>query len=226
MFCDRADHLLPDYVFVDEHNRHKRLKGNTTRCALSPAAANSAPVCAYANRVLLVMRACEGCRRRKIKCDAATTNSWPCSACVRLKLHCVRPNGFDSAGDPTTYEAFITPDQFQQMSMQMPPHDHPKGPGMYPHMANYTENPGGFYSIPYDASQAQHDINYTTVPAPALMDPSSYQQQNGFPTPPTNQSSLPAASPGAHSTESYQQQDLADLLGTLKLNELGTGENH
>ncbi|KAI5800545.1 hypothetical protein FPQ18DRAFT_253090 [Pyronema domesticum] len=53
-----------NYVFVDEHNRHKRLK---------------------------VMRACEGCRRRKIKCDAATTNTWPCSACTRLKLHCVPP---------------------------------------------------------------------------------------------------------------------------------------
>ena len=37
------------------------------------------------------MRACEGCRRRKIKCDAATTNSWPCAACVRLKLGCIPP---------------------------------------------------------------------------------------------------------------------------------------
>lgn len=37
------------------------------------------------------MRACEGCRRRKIKCDAATTNSWPCGACQRLKLQCVPP---------------------------------------------------------------------------------------------------------------------------------------
>ncbi|KIW65806.1 hypothetical protein PV04_08029 [Phialophora macrospora] len=55
-----------NYVFVDEHNRHKRLK---------------------------VMRACEGCRRRKIKCDSATTNTWPCAACVRLKLHCVPPAG-------------------------------------------------------------------------------------------------------------------------------------
>jgi hypothetical protein len=55
-----------NYVFVDEHNRHKRLK---------------------------VMRACEGCRRRKIRCDSATTNTWPCAACVRLKLHCVPPVG-------------------------------------------------------------------------------------------------------------------------------------
>ena len=57
--------MKKNYVFVDEHNRHKRLK---------------------------VMRACEGCRRRKIKCDAATSNSWPCAACVRLKLTCIPPS--------------------------------------------------------------------------------------------------------------------------------------
>ncbi|KAK6336454.1 hypothetical protein TWF696_002007 [Orbilia brochopaga] len=63
-----------NYVFVDEHNRHKRLK---------------------------VMRACEGCRRRKIKCDAATTNTWPCSACKRLKLNCVPPTmQFDKGFQP------------------------------------------------------------------------------------------------------------------------------
>jgi hypothetical protein len=39
-----------------------------------------------------VMRACEGCRRRKIRCDSATTNTWPCAACTRLKLHCVPPS--------------------------------------------------------------------------------------------------------------------------------------
>src|SRR5436190_21126398 len=37
------------------------------------------------------MRACSGCRKRKIKCDAATTNTWPCSACTRLKLVCIPP---------------------------------------------------------------------------------------------------------------------------------------
>ena len=33
------------------------------------------------------MRACEGCRRRKIKCDATTTNQWPCASCVRQKCN-------------------------------------------------------------------------------------------------------------------------------------------
>ncbi|QIW96471.1 hypothetical protein AMS68_001989 [Peltaster fructicola] len=54
------------YVFVDEYNRHKRLK---------------------------VMRACDGCRKRKIRCDGALQNGpWPCGACVRLKLKCVPPS--------------------------------------------------------------------------------------------------------------------------------------
>ncbi|KAK3675729.1 hypothetical protein LTR78_004370 [Recurvomyces mirabilis] len=53
------------YVFVDEYNRHKRLK---------------------------VMRACDGCRKRKIKCDGALQNGpWPCGACTRLKLKCAPP---------------------------------------------------------------------------------------------------------------------------------------
>ena len=73
-----------NYVFVDEHNRHKRLK---------------------------VMRACEGCRRRKIRCDSATTNTWPCAACQRLKLHCVPPAGgidgdFDQPLDPSQQNSF------------------------------------------------------------------------------------------------------------------------
>ncbi|PHH80668.1 hypothetical protein CDD80_348 [Ophiocordyceps camponoti-rufipedis] len=46
-----------------------------------------------------------------IRCDAATTNIWPCWACIRLKLHCVRPNGYDGAADSTpmatTYESVL-----------------------------------------------------------------------------------------------------------------------
>src|SRR5690349_3814301 len=52
----------------------------------------------------LVMRACEGCRRRKIKCDAATTNTWPCSACIRLKLHCIPPTANYDGGQSHGFE--------------------------------------------------------------------------------------------------------------------------
>ena len=68
-------HHVKQYVFVDEYNRHKHLK---------------------------VTRACDGCRKRKIKCDGALQNGpWPCGACTRLKLKCVPPTlDADDEQDP------------------------------------------------------------------------------------------------------------------------------
>jgi hypothetical protein len=54
------------------------------------------------------MRACKDCRRKKIKCDAATTNTWPCSACIRVRSQCVPPiinYDRDFPGDPETFES-------------------------------------------------------------------------------------------------------------------------
>ncbi|KAK7425741.1 hypothetical protein QQZ08_007840 [Neonectria magnoliae] len=192
-----------NYVFVDEHNRHKRLK---------------------------VMRACEGCRRRKIKCDAATTNTWPCSACIRLKLHCVRPNGYDGATDSTTYDQpqMNPSDHFQQMSMQqqvLHTGNKPPGPAMYAAQQPYPDaNSGAYQTVPYDTTQQQGGMGYPGVQPSVSMIDHSYAPQNVFPTPPMQhhphrQDSSPEAysSPGE-----YQHQDLADLLGTLKVNEAGT----
>src|SRR5271155_1671396 len=75
-----------NYVFVDEHNRHKRLK---------------------------VMRACEGCRRRKIKCDSATTNTWPCTACQRLKLQCVPPVTGNEGEIPDNMDSEVPADSIE-----------------------------------------------------------------------------------------------------------------
>src|ERR1700712_3343217 len=73
------------YVFVDEYNRHKRLK---------------------------VMRACDGCRKRKIKCDGALQNGpWPCGACLRLKLKCVPPT-LDQDDDQQTFVSTAGQGQF------------------------------------------------------------------------------------------------------------------
>lgn len=71
------------YVFVDEYNRHKRLK---------------------------VMRACDGCRKRKIRCDGALQNGpWPCGACLRLKLECIPPT---LDGEDASQDASPGPGQF------------------------------------------------------------------------------------------------------------------
>ncbi|TWU76163.1 hypothetical protein ED733_001904 [Metarhizium rileyi] len=185
-----------NYVFVDEHNRHKRLK---------------------------VMRACEGCRKRKIKCDAATTNTWPCSACIRLKLHCVRPNGYEGSDTTTSYDTMLDSSrQFHHMSMPAQPgHDSSKSmPDLY--AASFADrDQTAFPQVPFDSTSGQHNLHYTTVPASEVLD-SAYNGPNAFRTPPICQGPRQEPSPEAQSVDSYQQQDLADLLGGLKVNELGT----
>jgi hypothetical protein len=176
------------------------------------------------------MRACEGCRRRKIKCDAATTNTWPCSACIRLKLHCVRPNGYDGAAD--SFEPPMgQPDQFHEMSMQQPVMQAtgPKPPGqpVYPPQGSYPDAAAaaGYQTIPHNSSQPhQPDLNYASVPPPMSAMDAPYAAQGVFPTPPLQpQSSQHEPSPEAYTPDSYAQQDLSELLGNLKVDEKGTG---
>lgn len=197
-----------NYVFVDEHNRHKRLK---------------------------VMRACEGCRRRKIKCDAATTNTWPCSACVRLKLHCVKPNGYDGATEPQVYEPPPTqfeptslhtqhaqdgfPQQLRLQEQQLLDHA-PKPTSMYA-QPSYQDPSALYQSVQYTAPQTvPQNLQYTTVHPSVGAADHRYTNQNTFPTPPLQHESQPD-SPETYQSE-YAQQDLADLLGSLKVNEAGT----
>ncbi|KAI1174290.1 fungal-specific transcription factor domain-containing protein [Nemania sp. FL0916] len=199
-----------NYVFVDEHNRHKRLK---------------------------VMRACEGCRRRKIKCDAATTNTWPCSACIRLKLHCVRPNAqYEGSEDTQPYEsarADFEPSQenFRQMAMQQPSPQHmmagghPKTPMYAPPPLSYPNHQAVYPLAQYgDTTPVSQQLPYGSVPPPVgVLDP-SYAPAGVYPTPPIPELSAHSESSPADSyhTEQYSQNDLADLLGPLKLDERGT----
>ncbi|KAI0452842.1 fungal-specific transcription factor domain-containing protein [Xylaria acuta] len=201
-----------NYVFVDEHNRHKRLK---------------------------VMRACEGCRRRKIKCDAATTNTWPCSACIRLKLHCVRPNA-QYEGSPEETQSYepsradfeAGQESFRQMAMQQPSSQHmmasghhPK-PTMYaPPSSSYPHHQAVYPLSQYgDAAGVPQHMSYGSVPPPVGVLDQSYPPANVFPTPPLPEMSAPhsESSPESYHTDQYGHNDLADLLGPLKLDERGT----
>jgi hypothetical protein len=76
--------LCVDYVFVDEHYRHKRLKGAAQHTRRVPSGPRQW-------LTWTAIRACEGCRRHKTKCNMVTTNVWPCATCIRLKLYCVPP---------------------------------------------------------------------------------------------------------------------------------------
>ncbi|KIW04048.1 hypothetical protein, variant [Verruconis gallopava] len=145
-----------NYVFVDEHNRHKRLK---------------------------VMRACEGCRRRKIKCDAATTNSWPCAACTRLKLNCVPPTVSyekDSSQPgvhtfeiqrPNEYPAIPigTIGDYQRPQIPSQPSYQAMSTNMPPHVPSQTYEPLSTYSTPaYMTPTTAHDAQYAAMPATTM----------------------------------------------------------
>ena len=190
-----------NYVFVDEHNRHKRLK---------------------------VMRACEGCRRRKIKCDAATTNSWPCAACTRLKLHCVPPvGGVDGEfiGAEPTFTSNATGQGFPQpVSGAVQPNSiSPQGyPPSY-HAVNglqydaYPQN--GAYQKPsyfpsehvYDGAYgAHHQLPQSALDGFDLSRPPGYQQVR------TGSDAQSAAS-----IDQYSVEDLTQHMGDLKIPESG-----
>lgn len=179
------------------------------------------------------MRACEGCRRRKIKCDAATTNTWPCSACIRLKLHCVPPTvnydsengqGFDGQGGQ--YEGGSGEDEYQnQVSLQQQIAASQKGPHqVYAQQVQYTDNVGVYHPVSYgQAPPAQQQLQFHSIQGPGVID-NHYPAQNVFPvTPLQQQPPQNSSSPESYSQEQYDQQALADLLGDLKMSEAGTG---
>ncbi|KAI9834784.1 MAG: hypothetical protein M1819_002870 [Sarea resinae] len=197
-----------NYVFVDEHNRHKRLK---------------------------VMRACEGCRRRKIKCDAATTNTWPCSACIRLKLHCVPPTvnydkdyasgGQGSSSDqPQDFDGSSgsgEDDYGQHPSIQQ--HltgDSGSDQGYAGHVA-YDETGRAYQTGPYmPQSSPQHEIPYDMNQAPrGDVAGYSYQQPAMYAT--SASQPMPGENGATWQQDQYAAMSLSGALGELKIDETG-----
>lgn len=187
------------------------------------------------------MRACEGCRRRKIKCDAATTNAWPCAACIRLKLNCVPPTvsyDKDYNANTQTYELEEKPLEYAtapdpQHTFQRPP-VMPTSQGLPPHLASTMTSsvnasyPDGMrmYQSPSYGDQSPHDhIQYASLP------PQQVVQQN-LNYPPQMYSDAPPSAPTMTMTppdsEGQWKQDptsnLADALGELKIDHTAVGE--
>ncbi|KAJ5902430.1 hypothetical protein N7495_002958 [Penicillium taxi] len=186
-----------NYVFVDEHNRHKRLK---------------------------VMRACNGCRKRKIKCDAATTNTWPCSACTRLKLVCVPPtigqdgdfgpDGVDpseagnlSGGPESSHQSFPAPPSFRDGNQHpMGGVSHYDGMNMYSQYVQTPQNQPGIYN----------EIRSS----PMVMPHQSYSQPSVYSEP--QSSSLASADRAVYvDNDSSHAENLSEVLGELKIDETG-----
>ncbi|KAJ5962380.1 hypothetical protein N7501_007321 [Penicillium viridicatum] len=184
-----------NYVFVDEHNRHKRLK---------------------------VMRACNGCRKRKIKCDAATTNTWPCSACTRLKLVCVPPT-IGQDGD------FLPDGQGESTLETGGPSNAAEGSHAFPAAPVFKDNSQStMNTIPhYDqmsmysqfVPQAQPSIYNDLQSPPMAMSHQNSQQPQMFPGPQTP--SMGSDRNVYGDNDQSTAENLSDVLGELKIDESG-----
>jgi hypothetical protein len=178
-----------------------------------------------------VMRACNGCRKRKIKCDAATTNTWPCSACTRLKLICVPPT-IGQDGDPLGpgEGSEADPASYLHASKQLDPLHHELsiqhnfvagnshaagnmgpyggGVGIYP---SYVPQSHGQLGIYGDAQPPQIAVSHHSF------------QQPAFPDGPAQ--SLASADSGVFvEQEQSTAEDLSEALGELKIDETGIGK--
>lgn len=175
------------------------------------------------------MRACNGCRKRKIKCDAATTNTWPCSACTRLKLVCVPPTiGQDGdcppegqAGEPTptdtggsssatessqpAFSVALTYRDDQATTRSIPSYD---GMGMYSQFVQAPQSQPGIYS----------DMR----PSPMAMPHQSFQPPQMFAGP--HPQPLATTEQGVFvENEHSAAENLSEVLGELKIDETGIG---
>ena len=215
---------VPAYVFVDEHNRHKRLKGTLYRRSIT--------VKTPLSNTLLVMRACEGCRKRKIKCDSATTNSWPCSACVRLKVQCSPPSinqdrsqyntgptaglekvlDFDQVSGDEEYDDTNSDLEYAAATDHMHQHN------VY---HNYDYPSGGLTTPPYGQAP-RSEYSYRDV-APVRMD-TPFQNHTLIPTASGTDIQLPQTD-GSWNTERYTGIELSEIMGDLKIDENGVGES-
>jgi Fungal Zn(2)-Cys(6) binuclear cluster domain len=184
------------------------------------------------------MRACEGCRRRKIKCDAASTNTWPCSACTRLKLHCIPPTGGndrDYAGtgsltkseEPVEYSISHTHCVNAVQSQSHPSHQYsnlaitpltePIGQYAQPNvpyqLSSYSYSPDGIR----EQYLVHHQASFPT-PNPRIQGPHPYYPHQ---TPAqVRQNSSISTSESEHTVA----EDLSEALGELTIAETGIGK--
>ena len=190
------------------------------------------------------MRACEGCRRRKIKCDAATTNAWPCAACVRLKLQCIPPTvNYDrthsAGGHVNGLERVL---DFDNSSGGSGDEDYSQGPiiqniyhiGSGPELMSsshppYAHSLGSSYPPSYtdrsDSQLSHHHMHYenvTSVPLPTSK--ASYHSQSSFHTSNIIPMDIPENSePWTH--DNMSAAGLSEALGELMIDETGVGKS-
>lgn len=182
------------------------------------------------------MRACEGCRRRKIKCDAATTNTWPCSACTRLKLHCVPPtvnqerefasgqnDEYDSGPEYMPSSEGGLDELPPRLNLQQPLEGGATYHSMDPNV-HYGNNLNSYTSVPYSAPLPDHHQIYQATPTQLTPSSATYPSQHAlFPSPP-GQHGIPAAPAPYTPHDESPAEDLSEAFGELNIGVDGVGK--
>ncbi|KAI5288453.1 hypothetical protein KEM55_009087, partial [Ascosphaera atra] len=197
------------------------------------------------------MRACAACRKRKIRCDAATTNTWPCSACTRLKLDCVPPSR-----DREREQQQQQQQQQQQLPLQsqsqslIPPLNlasavlpqsvpfapyNPLYPGnvsatatatpLQPSALAYTAGVNGVNASNTSSSPSPDPTyfhhNDFQYPGANLLSSQSVDNLRHYWNPPPPAVPPPAPPPAPSDSSAPPVADLSDALGDLKIDETG-----
>lgn len=183
---------------------------------------------------MAVMRACEGCRKRKIKCDAATTNQWPCASCRELKHHCIPPAlNYDRAHTGTGHVSGLERvlDFDNSDGSDDDDYSHPAGaPQVFELQDSHEQMHGAYGAVlgpfntpPYsDKAFSQHEYAYDDISSMPLNIPApSYRDHNSYN--PSQSNSLPLPNGPNWLKEQYSTAELSDVLGELKINENGVG---
>lgn len=186
---------------------------------------------------LAVMRACEGCRKRKIKCDAATTNQWPCASCVRLKQNCIPPTfNYDRVNGGGSHASGLErvldfdnsdgsgEDEYNNFASGPQVFD-VHNPQEHMHMSQVPYSAGlqQFSTPPYsDKAFSQHEFGYEDlssitqhVPNPSYRGHTSFDPPHSAPLHPANST--------IWNNDQYSSTELSDVLGELKIHENGVG---
>jgi hypothetical protein len=178
-----------------------------------------------------VMRACEGCRRRKIKCDAATTNSWPCAACIRLKLNCVPPTVNYDKDFPESQTFELEPKLEYEPPDAISHHDYQRHSSMthgMPHQMSpsmATPVSAMYQSSPYGDQQQHEPIQYQSMSQPQVVPRHMNYPAQTYSQPsvaPTVMTMTPPESEPAWRSDSVS--NLSDALGELKIDHTAVGK--
>ena len=183
------------------------------------------------------MRACAACRKRKIKCDAATTNTWPCPACVKQNLDCIPPSaekdgGFDS--DTNGPKSAPLPGTSNDPTFgQFPPTSSYPQPIPHPTKVDFSFGNSGSFDASSSFGPSSWGSSYTTdtlYPNAPTSNPFTqqypfgYQSQDSSNAPPRSKS--PSSSSDAVTWKSDNaDSDISEAFQDLKISHDAIGQS-